>query len=421
MFFFQSMFQTVYNGITGSNTLTAVTDIAEAILLLTTLFAVYEAYARGGDARSLALVGVRFLFMGLLITQYPNVFIKVNNAANNLAQQISPTDVWTNFQAQVANYLQSPSGFSAWWNLVIGGTAATVSLITQAIAVELFPITYALFSFFYSMYGAILYVVGPLVLALYPAFGIGHLARTYMVNLLIWNSWGILYAVLSQLLTLMSAGSLTTILNAQSFGGAFQGASQMLLLSLSAILLSLMIALIPFIAKHVISGDVGSTLYAVLGAAATALTALGAAESARAGALAGGGGPGDPDPPGPPGGGGGAGGGGGQAKGSSNTAPTPPSPTNAPSLDNDPAYGVGPGSDYQKAVAANRQARAGGGGGGGFNQRPGGPNSGGYPIGLGPQNALQSGLYAMPRMVGWAVGRTQRAMRSSSNSSNEEA
>ena len=38
-------------------------------------------------------------------------------------------------------------------------------------------------AFFYSMYGAMLYVFGPLVLALYPAFGIGQLARTYMVNL----------------------------------------------------------------------------------------------------------------------------------------------------------------------------------------------------------------------------------------------
>ena len=93
------------------------------------------------------------------------------------------------------------------------------------------------------------------VLALYPAFGIGQLARTYMVNLLIWNAWGIIYAVMSQMLTILNADSLTSILTAQNFGGAFQGASEMVLISLSSILLSLMIALIPFIAKRIVSGD----------------------------------------------------------------------------------------------------------------------------------------------------------------------
>ena len=44
MFYFQSMFQQVYNGITGSAVLPAVQQIAEAILLLAALFAVYEAY-----------------------------------------------------------------------------------------------------------------------------------------------------------------------------------------------------------------------------------------------------------------------------------------------------------------------------------------------------------------------------------------
>ena len=110
MFYFQSMFQQVYNGITGSGVLPAVQQIAEAILLLAALFAVYEAYAKGGDARTLALAGVRYLIMGLLISQYPNVFRNVNDAFANVAQAIAPTDVWTNFRDQVQSYLSSNSG-----------------------------------------------------------------------------------------------------------------------------------------------------------------------------------------------------------------------------------------------------------------------------------------------------------------------
>jgi hypothetical protein len=38
------------------------------------------------------------------------------------------------------------------------GVAGAFSLIFQAIAVLVFPISYAIFSFFYSMYGAVLYL-----------------------------------------------------------------------------------------------------------------------------------------------------------------------------------------------------------------------------------------------------------------------
>lgn len=303
MFFFQSMFQQVYNGITGSAVLPAVQQIAEGILLLAALFAVYEAYAKGGDARHLALAGVRYLIMGLLISQYPNVFRNVNNAFASVAQAIAPTDVWTNFRDQVQSYFSANTGQGAWWNWVVGGVAGAFSLIFQAIAVLVFPISYAIFSFFYSMYGAVLYVIGPLVLALYPALGVGQLARTFMVNLLVWNAWGIIYAIISQLLTIMSANNLNSIFTSQSFGGAFQGASQMLLISLSSILLSIMILLIPFIAKRVVSGDVGSTMLAVVGVAAAAVqTAVAGWAGMQGGAASAAGGGDQPPPPPPPGG-----------------------------------------------------------------------------------------------------------------------
>src|ERR1700722_2082854 len=303
MFYFQSTLQQVYNGITGSAVIPAVQQVSNAVLLLAALFAVYEAYAKGGDARALALAGVRYLFMGLLISQYPNVFINVNNAFANIAQMIAPTDVWTNFRDQVQNYLSTNPGNGAWWNWVVGGVAGTFSLILQAIAVIVFPISYAIFSFFYSMYGAVLYVIGPLVLALYPALGVGQLAKTFMVNLLVWNAWGIIYAIISQLLTIMSANSLSGIFTSQSFGGAFQGASQMLLISLSSILLSIMILLIPFVANRVISGEVGSSLLTVAGVAGSAVQATVAGwAGVQSGAAAGTGSGGDDhrDPPPPP-------------------------------------------------------------------------------------------------------------------------
>jgi hypothetical protein len=406
MFYFQSMFQQVYNGITGSTVLPAVQQVAEAILLLAALFAVYEAYAKGGDARALALAGVRYLFMGLVISQYPNVFINVNNAFASVAQIIAPTDVWTNFRDQVQSYLSANTGDGAWWNWIVGGVAGTFSLILQAIAVIVFPISYVIFSFFYSMYGAVLYVCGPLVLGLYPALGVGQLARTYMVNLLVWNAWGVIYAIISQLLTIMSANSLTSIFTAQSFGGAFQGASQMLLISLSSILLSIMILLIPFLAKRIVSGDVGSTMFAVAGVAAAALQTAVAGwagmQSGAASAMSEGGG-GDS--------GGAAGGTAGLAEGSSR----PPTP---------PAEGMDGG-----ALSASSS------------EAPAGPTGNGEGLGAG-DTAVPSGAgspaetssaaagsdgraghfgrYSVPHAVGWAVGSavgsTQRTVAKAFNS-----
>ena len=389
MFYFQTMFQQVYNGITGSAVLPAVQQIAEAILLLAALFAVYEAYAKGGDARALALAGARYLFMGLLITQYPNVFIDVNNAFANVAQTIAPTDVWTNFRDQVQGYLSANTGDGAWWNWIVGGVAGTFSLILQAIAVIVFPLSYAIFSFFYSMYGAVLYVCGPLVLGLYPALGVGQLARTYMVNLLVWNAWGVIYAIISQLLTIMSANSLANIFTAQNIGGAFQGASQMLLISLASILLSIMILLIPFLAKRIVSGDVGSTMFAVAGVAAAAVQAAvagwagmqgGAASAMNEGGGGDSGGPsgatagiadGSSRPPTPPA----EGMGNGAVFASSGTAPAAPSnPDSLGAGDTAVASGVGSTTE-PRGISAGSYGR------GGYFRR-----------------------YSVPHAVGWAIG-----------------
>jgi hypothetical protein len=396
MFYFQTMFQQVYNGITGSGVLPAVQQIAEAILLLAALFAVYEAYAKGGDARTLALAGVRYLIMGLLISQYPNIFININNAFANVAQAIAPTDVWTNFRNQVQGYMSANNGQGAWWNWVVGGVAGAFSLIFQAIAVLVFPISYAIFSFFYSMYGAVLYVVGPLVLALYPALGVGQLARTFMVNLMVWNAWGIVYAIISQLLTIMSANSLNSIFTSQSFGGAFQGASQMLLISLSSILLSIMILLIPFIAKRVVSGDIGSTMLTVAGvAAAAAQTAVAGWAGMQAGAAGGGPGGGDDRD------------GGGGGNGGSNRSPSPPSDGSNSSVGGEAAASGQAPSAPSGAVTENG-ASGGGAVAAAENRQPNDSSNAQQPSQGRPGHF---GHYNIPHAIGWTVGTWAGATR----------
>jgi hypothetical protein len=300
---------------------------------------------------------------------------------------------------------------------VVGGVAGAFSLIFQAIAVLVFPISYAIFSFFYSMYGAVLYVAGPLVLALYPALGVGQLARTFMVNLLVWNAWGIIYAIISQLLTIMSANSLNSIFTSQSFGGAFQGASQMLLISLSSILLSIMILLIPFIAKRVVSGDVGSTMLAVVGvAAAAAQTAVAGWAGMQSGAAsAAGGGDGD-------GGGGGGGGGVIGGSGGSNRSPSPPPDGNDAVLGGEAgASGHAPPAPGG-AVMADANTASSSAAGVVAEERPSSDSSGAARQSQGRPGHFGhfSIPYAVGRTVGTWAGATHRTMSGAFRSSQKE-
>jgi len=139
-------------------------------------------------------------------------------------------------------------------------------------------------------------VVGPLVLALIPIPGVGQLGKSYAVNVMIWNAWGILYAVFGALITAIQVNQVNNILG-NGFLGFLKGAGDSVMLGLVSIFYALAIALIPFIAKRIISGDVGSTAFALVraggvaaGAALAGVSGFAAgASSASTGATASGG------------------------------------------------------------------------------------------------------------------------------------
>src|SRR5581483_3244521 len=132
----------------------------------------------------------------------------------------------------------------------------------------LLPFTYTLFALFYALYGSILYVVGPFVLALMPSRALGQMGRSFFANMMIFQCWGLLYAILQ---SLMSALQITNPMQfSGSFLQAFVGSSQMIVMSVASVLISIMIALIPFIASRIVRGDIGSTLMTVISGAVTA-------------------------------------------------------------------------------------------------------------------------------------------------------
>jgi hypothetical protein len=134
------------------------------------------------------------------------------------------------------------------------------------------------------------------------------LSRSYLVNLMTFQAWGIIYAVLQILISAVNLGSINAVLGANGVLHSFVGSSQMILLALTASIFSFAIALIPFIASRVVSGDIGSTMLTMIGAmtiAASSAAKLAAASFVGVGegalaAQAGGGGAASSAPPSPP-------------------------------------------------------------------------------------------------------------------------
>jgi hypothetical protein len=113
------------------------------------------------------------------------------------------------------------------------------------------------------------------------------LGRTYAINLMIWNSWAILYSVFGALITAIHFNQVNNVLG-NGFLGFLQGVPDSAMLGLVSIFYALAVATVPFIAKGIISGDVGSTAVTLVRAAATAVgAALAAVSGFGAGAGAG--------------------------------------------------------------------------------------------------------------------------------------
>ena len=221
----------------------------------------------------IGVAAAKFLILGLIVSNYSTIFRNVNGAFNQVAATISPNDWADNWMLQVNQYFNG-LGNSNWFNLVVSSIVALVSVLVQLIAAILFPIALLIFTILYCLYGAVLYAVGPMVLALYPAFGVGQLARSYLVNVFVFHAWGIVYALFSVLLTAINAQSLGAMLAANSLGGWFQGASGALLMSLASILFAVMVALIPFLARRIVTGEIGSSMMTVVHTVSSALGAI---------------------------------------------------------------------------------------------------------------------------------------------------
>jgi hypothetical protein len=290
VFYFQQLMNTAMGGIDATSIIPTITNIAFAILLVGFLIGLYQAAVRGGDLQALAVTAIKYLVVAMIIANWASVFRDVNGSFNAVANFIGSSsgasDMFLNWMTQLQQQATNNPGLT-FWDLINGDAAGTITVLLLLVAYVLYALAIIVFCFFYVLFGSLLYVLGPLVLALIPVSGIGQLGKTYAINVMIWNAWGILYAVFGALITAIHFNHVNDVLG-NGFLGFLKGVPDSLMLGLVSVFYALAIALVPFIAKRIISGDVGSTAFTLVRAGAVAAgAALAGVSGFSAGAGAG--------------------------------------------------------------------------------------------------------------------------------------
>jgi hypothetical protein len=290
VFYFEHLLNTALGAIDGTRVIPTITNIAFAILLIGFLVGLYQAALRGGDLQALAVTAIKYLVVAMILSNWTTVFRDVNGSFTTVADFVSNSsgagDMFMYWMTQLQQQSTTNPNLT-FWDMITGDISRTITVGLLLIAYIVYALAIIIFCFFYTLYGTVLYVTGPLVLALIPVSGIGQLGKTYAINLMIWNAWGILYSVFGALITAIHFNQVNNVLG-NGFLGFLQGVPDSAMLGLVSIFYALAVAMVPFIAKGIISGDVGSTVTALVRAAAAAAgAALAAVGGFAAGAGAG--------------------------------------------------------------------------------------------------------------------------------------
>ena len=242
-------------------------NVAYVVLVVGFLWQVYQSALHGGDVRGLGTGLIKYVVTAVVVMNYGTVFTTINQGfvnAGNWVSNASGGNVFQNWASDLrAQYSQA--GFHQMWGLITGSIAGLIDGILILVAYLLYPIVVVIFGFFYIFYGSILYIFGPIVIALMPLGGANRLAKSYIENIFVWNAWPILYGGFGALLTAVQMGQVGQMLNQNDFLGGLGNLEGSFLIGIVSIVYSLAIAVIPFIAKRIISGDVGSTAVAMVG------------------------------------------------------------------------------------------------------------------------------------------------------------
>ncbi len=293
VFEFQTMLISVVNNISGT-LLSAEQSVAYVLMTISLVLGIYEAYARGGDVRSLAGTFLKYAVAAFLIGYWSNVFSDTFTGFNQMASSIDNSfgaqDLIASWKTQL-EALFTQNGYNKIFTSIPWTPSALLTLFEIALAYIVFPIATQIFALIYTFWGSCLFAIGPFVIALAPSSTINSLTKYYALNLGVWNAWTVIYAVFGSLITAIHANDVNAIVNGNlgSFGfgtaefGALDGGIEMI--GFVSIIYALCILLIPMVAAFILRGQ-----FSAVGAGISMLisrAASGGISGAQVGAAAG--------------------------------------------------------------------------------------------------------------------------------------
>jgi hypothetical protein len=287
---FERFLTQAVSGIDSTGITSGMQNVAYVVLLVGFLWQVYQSAMHGGDVRGLGTSLIKYIATAVVVMNYGVVFTTINqsfvNAGNWVSNASGALNLLDNWKIDLQTQFNQ-AGSQKLWGLITADIPGLLDGLLIIVAYLLYPIVIVIFGFFYIFYGSILYIFGPIVIALMPLGGANRIAKAYVENVFIWNAWPILYGGFGALLSAIQMGQIGQMLNQNDFLGGLGNLEGSILIGIVSIVYSLAIAIIPFIAKRIVSGDVGSTAAAMVATAVTALTAGAAAvEGAAAGVAA---------------------------------------------------------------------------------------------------------------------------------------
>lgn len=277
-FYFETLFNTAVNNIDSGGVISGVVSVGNSLLLASLLFSMFENW-RAQDVGALGSAAVRYFVATAILAVYTPAFLTVNHTFNLIAAGINNAgaggvDVFVKWSNDLGQYIGG-TGHPSLWGMVTGTLSGAVSALCLGLAYIIFPISTGIFAVLYCLYGSVLFAIGPIVLGLLPLRGLGQLGKTFVINLMVFNTWGIIYSLFGCLLTVLNLGTAQQVMNSGSFLGSFVGVGSSVLLGLVSVLLSLMILTIPVIATKIVKGDAGAAVGTAMRAVSGAVSTIG--------------------------------------------------------------------------------------------------------------------------------------------------